>query len=823
MSRNDSCRLLVAALVTMGGTSSALRGQPILYVDGDATGANDGSGWCDAYLHLQDALAEAASSGGSVTEIRVAGGTYRPDRSNANPAGSGDRNASFAMLNGVAMRGGYAGCAAPNPDFRDTAAQETVLDGDLAGDDVLLTSQAACTSAGGTWYDSLCSNTQNNGENSYQVVVSISNDSSAVLDGFAIRNGNADGPSLGATPASKDQGPAVNVYTGTPQIIDCRFENHRAINHGTINDHGGATITDCEFRRNFATRWAGGLHVEGGVTTTVSGTAFYENATAAAAGGGGGIFNKGGTLALTNCIISRNRSAKRGGGIYNNLGSSTTLTDCTIEQNQSAEEGAGIYSALATTLQATRVVFDLNAAAGGTFPHGGGAYNFTGTYSFDDCSFTRNSAQFGGGVYNLAADDVVIERTEFLDNAATIGGAAAYNDRSSASYTECAFRGNRSTNPGYGGAMYNIEGAPSILRCVFESNQATYGGAGVYNYSSSPSIVDSYFANNSVGQNGGALYFLNASTPTVTGCTFEANSTANIGGALFAYIDANVFVDRCRFLGNTAVNAGGAVHLNLVAGSVSNSLFVGNSSTNGFGGGMAAGGPTASSVTNCTFVRNTAGGFAAGLYANGTLTNSIFWENSDSSGMNDTDQVTGSSLAIKDCDVQGWTGVLGGTGNFSANPLFVNMLGPDGIAGTGDDNLRLQPGSPCLNVGDNSAVVGSSDVEGNPRVAAGTVDLGGFEALGSCGNAACDGGEDSCNCPADCGAAPMQETACADAIDNDCDTQTDCLDSDCELPCGLVTVPAISIWGVVALSALLLIGGTIALSRRQADDSTTGG
>ena len=45
----------------------------VIYVDVDATGANDGSSWADAYNYLQDALADANSSAKPL-EIRVARG-----------------------------------------------------------------------------------------------------------------------------------------------------------------------------------------------------------------------------------------------------------------------------------------------------------------------------------------------------------------------------------------------------------------------------------------------------------------------------------------------------------------------------------------------------------------------------------------------------------------------------------------------------------------------------------------------------------------------------------------------------------------------------
>ena len=49
----------------------------------------------------------------------------------------------------------------------------------------------------------------------------------------------------------------------------------------------------------------------------------------------------------------------------------------------------------------------------------------------------------------------------------------------------------------------------------------------------------------------------------------------------------------------------------------------------------------------------------------------------------------------------------------------------------------------------------------------------------SCGDGSCDENETQCDCPDDCGVAPLTETSCTDGVDNDCDGEFDCDDLDC--------------------------------------------
>ena len=104
----------------------------IIYVDGDANGINDGSSWEDAYQYLQDALANATNG----DEICVAQGIYTPDCNSQYPDGTASVDATFTLVNGVVLEGGHAGFGEVDPNFRDTDLYETILSGDLLGNDI---------------------------------------------------------------------------------------------------------------------------------------------------------------------------------------------------------------------------------------------------------------------------------------------------------------------------------------------------------------------------------------------------------------------------------------------------------------------------------------------------------------------------------------------------------------------------------------------------------------------------------------------------------------------------------------------------------------
>ncbi len=375
--------LMVVIVLCVGAWSagSGLAQVRILYVDdSSAAGLDNGTDWDNAFVYLQDALGQAANYG-CIAEIRVAGGTYRPDeRSDWPVGGSGDRTAAFQLVNGVRVSGGYAGYGAPDPDQRDIPAYETILSGDLDGND----------GAGFT----------NNEENSFHVVIGSDTDETAVLDGFSITAGNADESS-----PPNNRGGGMVIINGSPTLANCTFHSNSTerFGGGMYFSGGYPTLTDCTFSGNSAAHHDGGGMYSSG-NATLHRCTFTGNFSGGG-DGGGGMFSMGGNLVLDDCTFIGNSTVQRGGGlIVLLLGGSghVTLANCTFIGNSAVREGGGLSM---LNFQGTHNLTLINCAFSGNSAEVGGGglciYNYMdgGNLTLTNCTLSANSAPNGRALF----------------------------------------------------------------------------------------------------------------------------------------------------------------------------------------------------------------------------------------------------------------------------------------------------------------------------------------------------------------------------------------------------------------------------------------
>ncbi len=122
------------------------------------------------------------------------------------------------------------------------------------------------------------------------------------------------------------------------------------------------------------------------------------------------------------------------------------------------------------------------------------------------------------------------------------------------------------------------------------------------------------------------------------------------------------------------------------------------------------GGAFASILNNCTMIGNSAGSEhnnGSGGARNCTLNNCIVYYNSPY-------DYSSSTLKYSCTTPQPPNGL----GNITYAPLFVDQA---------SGNLRLQSNSPCINAGRNSLAPAGPELDGNPRIRGGTVDIGAYE------------------------------------------------------------------------------------------------
>lgn len=310
--RRPTARRHVATLLgcTLGLVAwiCPIQAQNVLYVDDDAPAGGNGATWGTAYRYLQDALSAAQASGGVVNEIRIARGVYKPDRGVGKTVGS--RSMAFPLV-GVTLKGGFAGLGSRNPGSRNIRVNETILSGDLTGND-LPGFVNRVDNAVHVFNSSVCSTT--------------------VLDGLIIRSGFGDTSSI----SGGTEGGGVRVTCGKVIAVDCNFTDNYANSGGGIYAKNGAELHLLRCRLiNNKSSYGGGLQITTSATLNCVSSEIVGNEAIST---GGAVSIQLTSSRFTNCVFRNNLA--RWGGACISYSADTFYTNCTFFSNEATVFGA---------------------------------------------------------------------------------------------------------------------------------------------------------------------------------------------------------------------------------------------------------------------------------------------------------------------------------------------------------------------------------------------------------------------------------------------------------------------------------------------------
>ncbi len=357
----------------------------------------------------------------------------------------------------------------------------------------------------------------------------------------------------------------------------------------------------------------------------------------------------------------------------------------------------------------------------------------------------------GSGANNTAVLDGFIitagQADEASDKICSDGcGGGLYIRNGSPSLSNLAFTGSRARENG--GGLYVWENShPTLSNVTFSGNYGRWGG-GIANWGGNLVLTNVTFSQNKAVEEGGGMTGW-SSNPILTNVRFINNSVTWYGGGLYNDRDTTPILTNVVFSGNQADAGGGMYNWDYSSPTLTNVIFSGNQANTG--GGMYNRDYSSPTLINVTFSGNRANETGGGMYnqnnSNPLIYNSIFWQNQDSSGVGTaaasiTNWISGNSTPmpniryslVQGCNPDGsWESSCGmdsGNNLPDIDPLFILAPNP-AQAPTTTGNLRLQATSPAINMGNNSYIpVGvTTDLDGRPRIAQLTVDLGAYEYL----------------------------------------------------------------------------------------------
>lgn len=733
--------LIICIIICSGGPALGA----VVYVKWDSPTNGPGNDWAHAY-HTVAAGITASASGG---EIWVAGDAAHPYVER------------ITLKAGVGLYGGFAGTETSRSQ-RNAKTSVTILDGNQGGSVVTCPSGATATTVidgftitngTGTYWSTVSGNcgggvycsassptiSNNNITRNYAAVngggvfCSGSTDTPLILGNIITANiGNNQGSAIWSSCTATIANNVVSANIGSNAVY-LYSSDTLANNTITGNSGNGVYGTGASSYNNIVAFNSSGFSVGG---SKLKNNCVYNP--------GGSNYGYNGTPGTGDIQVDPKLTSVQYGQIHlrpdspcRNAGCTTTLQ--TDIDGQARNDGSGVdigadesygetWTFAPVTIRVKPSGNDTNdgsswalakrtvqAAITAASSQIGDVWVASGTYS-ERITLWPYVSLYGG----FAGTESSLADRNWLLNATVLDGGAAgsvITARTANSITASRIDGFtiRNGKAATGGGIYCRQSSPTICNNTVTSNTASsYDGGGIY-CSGSNVYNNIIMANTAVG-NGGGIYA--GGSASIWGNSIRGNSAAYGGGLACMY--SQMTVSGNTFTANTA-GSGGGVYLYQSTDVFSSNLVTGNTAT-AKGGGVYCmyTGPT---VTNNTVAANSApagkgGGLCIDGGCNPKVCNNILAFNSSGVYM-----VSGTPTLKKNCvynpSSTDYSGLTAGATDFSLDPLFVN---------TASSDYHIRVTSPCVDTGDSSYVTqGAVDIDGEARIANGTVDIGADE------------------------------------------------------------------------------------------------
>ena len=430
-------------------------------------------------------------------------------------------------------------------------------------------------------------------------------------------------------------GGAIYISRGSDNcvIFNSTFKGNHLTNMTVLHNGGAIDCLADNLTVNMSSFEDNGAYVGGAIyvgTGSSQAHILKSNFTSNYAyGDGGAIGLKADNLIINGSRFTSNTAAGSGGAVnVGGSGEANKIHYSVFEENKAGTHG-GAVNWLAQAGEIMHSNFTKNTAE-----YGGGVYlnGVSSKSKISNVIFANNTASENGGAIDCNAREMNLTNTKFISNYAKYGAALCRESGATGGFGgNNTFDKNHAYVSGAALAWLSVDNI-KINNYTFTNNTADFSGGAIFvNVTSNNcqvynSTFKDNFVTNAIEGRGGAIDWL-GNNGTVKNSTFEKCISVN-GGAMYVGSQSdNMTVKNVTFTECSSLTDGGAIVITGDDASITNSTFISCSGKDN-GGAIAGFNSNNGNISDCNFKYNTVGiriSPQGVYYGEG---GAIYWENS---------------------------------------------------------------------------------------------------------------------------------------------------------------------------------------------------